>query len=622
MRSLLEAGVHFGHRTRRWNPKMKPFIFTERNGIHIIDLQQTITRLNQAYEIVKNSVAAGGIVLFVGTKRQAQESLVAEARRCNMPYVEQRWLGGTLTNWPTIRQRIDYLLEIERQQARGEFSRLIKKEALQLEREIVRLNHRLGGLKEMRRLPNLLFIVDVRRDDLAVKEANILGIPIIAMVDTNCDPDPIDHVIPCNDDAIRAVKLIVATIANAALDGQTIYSTIQAEEEEVTGGIEGVEDQERYLGPSTLAKLQAAAAAEILEDEDDAYEYEEEELDELPLAAEAAALLEEAEQVATAVEPAPDLQPPPEEPPSPAVAVTEPKEESKMTAPSVSTADIKLLRESTGAGVLDCKKALQETGGDIDKAIEFLRKKGLSAAAKKASREANEGLVSAQVSADGQTGILLEVNCETDFVARTDDFKNFAAALLRQVETVPTLDTVERLLDAPYIDDPTKTVATQLTDIIAKIGENMRLRQVARFTLEGEGMLDAYIHPGSRVGVLVEVAGGDPTDPQFTQLTHDVALQIAAAAPRYVTAEQAPADVIEAEKEIYRAQLAEDNKPPEIKERIVEGKLKKWYTEVALLNQEFVKDNKLTIAQLLTTYGKAVGRQIEVKRFARFELGN
>lgn len=274
MKSLLEAGVHFGHRTRRWNPKMKPFIFTERNGIHIIDLQQTITRLNQAYEVVKDTVASGGIVLFVGTKKQAQESVVQEASRCHMPYVEQRWLGGTLTNWRTIRQRIDYLVEAEKQQARGEFNRLIKKEALLREREIMRLNHRLGGLKEMRRLPNLMFVVDVRRDSLAVKEANILGIPVIAMVDTNCDPDLIDHIIPSNDDAIRAIKLILATMANAVLEGHAILSTIEAEEEEASV-IAGEEADERYLGPSTLAKLQASAGREVEEEFEEA-EVEEE----------------------------------------------------------------------------------------------------------------------------------------------------------------------------------------------------------------------------------------------------------------------------------------------------------------------------------------------------------
>lgn len=274
MKSLLEAGVHFGHRTRRWNPKMKPYIFTERNGIHIIDLQQTITRLNQAYAAVRDTVAAGGSVLFVGTKRQSQETIVQEASRAGMPYVEQRWLGGTLTNWRTIRQRIDYLLEIEKQQVRGEFARLPKKEALLREQEITRLNHRLGGLKDMRRLPNLLFVTDVRRDTLAIKEANTLGIPVIAMVDTNCDPEPIDYIIPSNDDAIRAIKLMVNTIANAAFEGRTMLNTIQAEEDEASG-IEGDEAMERYLGPSTLAKIRAEAGTEDEEEVDDTYSGEE-----------------------------------------------------------------------------------------------------------------------------------------------------------------------------------------------------------------------------------------------------------------------------------------------------------------------------------------------------------
>jgi len=293
MKSLLEAGVHFGHRTRRWNPKMKPYIFTERNGIHIIDLQQTITRLNQAYAAVRDAVAAGGAVLFVGTKRQSQETIVQEASRAGMPYVEQRWLGGTLTNWRTIRQRIDYLLEIEKQQARGEFARLPKKEALLREQEIARLNHRLGGLKDMRRLPNLLFVTDVRRDALAVKEANTLGIPVIAMVDTNCDPEPIDFIIPSNDDAIRAIKLMVNTIANAAFEGRAMLSTIQAEEEEAAG-IEGEEALERYLGPSTLAKIRAEAG--IDEEEEDVVDdsYDDDEVDE--------AVVEEAEEVAAEVD--------------------------------------------------------------------------------------------------------------------------------------------------------------------------------------------------------------------------------------------------------------------------------------------------------------------------------
>ncbi len=256
MKALLEAGVHFGHRTPRWNPKMRRYIFTQRNGIHIIDLQQTIRAIDQAYQLVLDTVASGGTVLFVGTKRQAQDSVQQEAERCGMPYVTQRWLGGTLTNWRTIRQRIDYLLQLEKQQARGEFARLVKKEALSKEKEINRLNRRLGGLKTMTRLPNLLFITDIRRESIAVAEANTLGIPILAMVDTNCDPDPIDHIIPSNDDAIRAIRLIVSKMADAVLEGKAILASEEAEVEEVEMADD--EDQSRYLGPSTLAKLQVA----------------------------------------------------------------------------------------------------------------------------------------------------------------------------------------------------------------------------------------------------------------------------------------------------------------------------------------------------------------------------
>jgi small subunit ribosomal protein S2 len=253
MKALLETGVHFGHRTKRWNPKMKSFIYTERNGIHIIDLQQTIAALDNAYSMVRDTVSEDGVVLFVGTKRQAQESTAEQAQRCGMPYVNQRWLGGTLTNWRTIRQRIDYLLGLEDRQERGDFERLPKKEALQLEREIAKLNQRLSGIKDMRHLPDILFITDVRREATAVKEANKLGIPIVAMVDTNCDPDPIDYVIPANDDAIRALKLISTKIADAVIEGQNLRASFIPEEEELEMEL----DEEKYLGAATLAKLKS-----------------------------------------------------------------------------------------------------------------------------------------------------------------------------------------------------------------------------------------------------------------------------------------------------------------------------------------------------------------------------
>lgn len=219
MKQLLEAGVHFGHQTRRWNPRMRRFIFTERNGIHIIDLQQTVTRLSTAYEFVRDVAAQGGLVLFVGTKKQAQEAVEVEARRCNMPFVTNRWLGGTLTNFQTIQARIDYLVRLEDQKERGEFDVLLKKEVLKIEEEIVRLNRHFGGVKDMTRLPSALFIIDPPKERIAVAEAMRMKIPIVAMCDTNSDPDEIDYPIPSNDDAIRAVKLMAGKMADAVIEG-------------------------------------------------------------------------------------------------------------------------------------------------------------------------------------------------------------------------------------------------------------------------------------------------------------------------------------------------------------------------------------------------------------------
>jgi small subunit ribosomal protein S2 len=257
MKALLETGVHFGHRTRKWNPRMKPYIFTERNGIHIIDLQQTVTALDIAYELVRDTAAKGGTVLFVGTKRQAQESVQREAERCGMPYINQRWLGGTLTNWKTIKDRINELKKLETRRDAGEFERLTKKEGLILSREIVKLQDRLGGIRDMQKLPDLVYIVDVRREDTAVHESNILSIPVIALVDTNCDPGGVDYVIPANDDAIRAIKLLSAKIADAVIEGRATRKDVATPDETGETYGEQADKEEDLLGPATLAKMQS-----------------------------------------------------------------------------------------------------------------------------------------------------------------------------------------------------------------------------------------------------------------------------------------------------------------------------------------------------------------------------
>jgi small subunit ribosomal protein S2 len=220
MKQLLEAGVHFGHQTRRWNPKMRQFIFTERNGIHIIDLQQTVTRLDNAINFIRDTVAGGNEVLVIGTKKQARETVEMEAGRAAMPYVNNRWLGGTLTNFRTIQGRIHHLHQLETSVARGEFSRLTKKEQLDINNEIERLNRYFGGIKNMDRLPAAVFIIDTVKEAIAVAECVRLDVPIVSLVDTNCDPDPIAYPIPSNDDAIRAIKLILGKVADAAIEGR------------------------------------------------------------------------------------------------------------------------------------------------------------------------------------------------------------------------------------------------------------------------------------------------------------------------------------------------------------------------------------------------------------------
>lgn len=288
MKALLESGVHFGHRTNKWEPRMKPYIFTERNGIHIIDLQQTVKLLNQAYNVIRDTVANGGTVLFVGTKRQAQETVKEEALRCGMPYVTERWLGGMLTNWSTMHQRIQELDKLEQMRDSGEITRLTKKEGLLIGREIERLLIRLSGIRAMKRLPEVIFIVDVGREDAAVHEANLLNIPIVALVDTNCNPQAIDYVIPSNDDAIRAIKLLVAKVADAVLEGKASRKEDESAETapaaaeaapaakpsksrkgqrvvEAADVDEVVEGQ--LLGESTLAKLNVARKpADVVEE--------------------------------------------------------------------------------------------------------------------------------------------------------------------------------------------------------------------------------------------------------------------------------------------------------------------------------------------------------------------
>jgi len=289
MKALLESGVHFGHRTNKWNPKMRQYIFTERNSIHIIDLQQTVKLLDEAYDFVRDTVSKGGTILFVGTKRQAQDTIRDEAERCGMPYVNERWLGGTITNWVTIQKRIFELENLERMRDSGQFDVLTKKEGLLLEREIERLDTRLHGVRTMRRLPDILFVVDVMREETAVHEANLRDIPVVALVDTNCDPKDVDYLIPSNDDAIRSISLLVGKIADAVMEGKAIRGKEIEEEEqraeampsEVSRFVEEEDEleDEDLLGESTLKHLGTSQKPKVkktmLDDEEEIVDEEE-----------------------------------------------------------------------------------------------------------------------------------------------------------------------------------------------------------------------------------------------------------------------------------------------------------------------------------------------------------
>jgi small subunit ribosomal protein S2 len=260
MKKLLETGVHFGHRTTKWNPRMEEFIFDARNGIHIIDLRKTFANLNAYYDIVRDIIANGGVVLFVGTKRQAQESIQREAQRAGMPYVNTRWLGGTLTNWRTIRARIDTLKKMEKSMEAGEYAKLTKKEALMNQRKIEKLRMRLGGLRDLRKLPELIIVVDTERELTAVKEANTLLIPVLGIVDTNANPNVIDYIIPGNDDAMRSIRLLVSALADAVLEGKAMRKGADSAEEEVEeeAAVVDYDDNtpdEELMGPSTMRKV-------------------------------------------------------------------------------------------------------------------------------------------------------------------------------------------------------------------------------------------------------------------------------------------------------------------------------------------------------------------------------
>ena len=375
MRELLEAGVHFGHQTRRWNPKMRRFIFTERGGIYIIDLQQTAQLLEEAYEFVKSLAARGGSVLFVGTKKQAQDAVEEQAKRVGMPYVNHRWLGGLLTNWRTISDRIDRLHDLRRLRDDGQLELLPPKERIAMLAELEKLEANLGGVADMKRQPDAMFVLDLRKEALAVREGRRLGMPIIALVDTNCDPDEAEYVIPGNDDAIRSCSLITRVIADAIAEGkQKVGPTEMAAQPEAPSPA-GAGGSRRRRPPSRSkhGNLRLSRFPRT---------------DQRRLRRTTSAGRDGGELMA-----------------------------------AISASLVKELRDKTGAGMMDCKRALEETNGDLDAAVTLLREKGIAQARPSAAgRETTEGKVGYRLADDGSRGTMVAVGCETEPVSNNEEF--------------------------------------------------------------------------------------------------------------------------------------------------------------------------------------------------------
>ena len=544
MKQLLEAGVHFGHQTRRWNPKMAPYIYTERNGIYIIDLQKSVGMVDTAYKAVFDIAAEGGNILFVGTKKQAQDAVKTEAERCGMYYVNERWLGGMLTNFKTIQSRINRLKEIETMEQDGTFEVLPKKEVIALRKEMDKLQKNLGGIKDMKKIPDAIFVVDPKKEKICVQEAHTLGIPLIGIADTNCDPEELDYVIPGNDDAIRAVKLIVSKMADAVIEAnqgaeEEVYEGTDVETEEAP-----VEESSSYDGGNVKMAITAAM--------------------------------------------------------------------------------VKELREMTGAGMMDCKKALTETDGDMDKAVEFLREKGLAKAQKKANRIAAEGIVVDVVAEDGKSAVAVEVNSETDFVAKNEKFRNYVKTVADQALTTEAAD-IDAFLAEKWHLDESKTVAEELAAQIAVIGENLKIRRFQQVK-EENGFVASYIHAGGKIGVLVDVVT-DVVNDEIQEMAKNVAMQVAALKPLYTSRDEISADYIAHEKEILLAQIKNDPKesakPEKVIEGMINGRVNKELKEICLLDQVYVKaeDGKQSVKAYVDSVAKAVGASITIKSFVRFETG-
>ncbi len=590
MKNLLEAGVHFGHQTRRWNPKMSKYIYGSRNGIHILDLQKSLRLFNKTYDYVAQEAAQGKVFLFVGTKKQARDSVRDAANNCGQYYINHRWLGGLLTNFNTIKTRIVRLKELTELLASDTAELYTKKELSNLKREHDKLERNLGGIKDMPRIPDVIFVLDINIEHNAIAECRKLGIPIVALVDTNCDPELVDYPIPGNDDAIRACKLFVDKLSEAILVGfQDLVDRAEREDAEAAAAagvaLEGAATASE--APDTSAPATNADTANTTP--------EPVKVDAAKLAA---SMVSSRDSEDAALDSVVKKTSQPKTAPAPAPTAKKPS----------SAAMVKELRERTGAGMLDCKKALEECGGDIEKSIDYLREKGLSDAAKKAGRIAADGLVVAVQNDANTMATLIELNCETDFVAKNEGFQKVADNVAGELLNIQGADAMSV---EDYLTKPLPSAGTSVGEYIANqvsvIGENIQLRRFSVYSTEANAAIGSYIHGGGKVGVLVELKT-DSADAvaKVGDLSKKLAMHICASNPTIISAEHADASV-----------LAFVKKEAELSDM----KESKVLSNISLLSQSFVVSPSDTVEKYLQKEGESLGCKIEVSRFVRYELG-
>jgi len=638
MKSLLESGVHFGHQVRRWDPRMKKYIFAQRNGIHIIDLQKTVVAIKEAFEVIRHTVLAGNSVLFVGTKKQAQVSVQREAERCDMFYVNNRWLGGMLTNFSTIKKSLVRLKKIDKMEVDGTFEQLTKKEVARLLKEKGRLEKNLGGIKNMNSLPGVIFVIDTHKEAIAVAEAHRMKIPIIAVVDTNCNPEGIDYPIPGNDDAIRAINLFTQVIANAVVEadneqGLKVIETLQEEDEgaadvaidEEISGAESLSASDEKLASATAEETaitkdviaDAPADEKLVNTETAAKESasEEQTIDKPPAkktAAKKPAREKEASKK-SAVDGVDTDKSSAKKPAKKTTAKKSPKDESKqgkVSSKVVTPQEVKKLRDRTGAGMLDCKNALIESNADLAAAEKLLKEQGLASAEKRMGRATMNGAVFSLIT-EGKAA-MAELCCETDFVAKNELFRTTGKEIVHSVADSGSAKKTARL-------------ERMVKEGIAILKENMTLGKVIFWTVDANDVVVNYSHNDGQIGVLVKLV----CDSQVTankeevkNLASNLALHVAAFNPSYRSRKDVDSAYLKEQEEIFTTQAKNlSDKPEEVIKGIVQGKLNKHLAQICFVDQGFVKEDKKSVAQVVTEITKAVGGTIEIADFAYIAVG-